>query len=765
MKKPALTILAICLSLISFATPSRVELDTITTYNIDPITIRSNAKETMNLGQLPSATSSIGPRVIRARGLERIKGMSAMVPNLFIADYGSPLTTPIYIRGVGTRGSGQSVGIYVDNVPIMDKSTFDIQMLDLRSIGVLRGPQGTLYGRNAMGGVINIYTISPLDFQGTKIQLSAASHDNYSIHASHYMKFGQKVGLSVGGYFNTAGGYFTNEYNGQKVDKRMDAGGRVKLDWQISDRWRAGLKASYDWTDGGAFAYGLYDKKTGDVAPTNYNDKGSYARQSSNNSLHFQYKDDKVMFTSTTSYQWLNDDMLMDQDFTPEPIFTINQRQNMNAVSQEFAVRSVSNKNYQWSVGAFGFYNDLQTVGNVAFGSAGVKQILQKPFDQISASNPRAPKIRITDATIPNPGLYKTPTWGVALFHQSTFNNAFTEGLSFTVGLRVDYEKQYLDYNTSMAMNLKISMPSAGGRPPMEMPYKLDTTLTGNRSQGFFEYLPRVSIKYECTDNISTWVTASKGHRAGGYNVQMFSEVSQNALKEQAPMGQKPKPIDIDKTVSYAPEITWNYEVGTRGRFFDGIWTVELAGFYMSIRDLQLTQFIEGGSGRILTNAGLGESYGVEFSSHINPISGLMIDINYGYTHATFVDYNAGKDKNGVELNYAGNAIPYTPRHTFALGAIYDLKLPASWLDGLSFAASYGGAGPISWTEAGDVSQKFYGLLDAKVSIEKKNVCLELWGRNLTNAEYGAFYFESFNKSYLQLGRPLTFGANLVLTF
>ncbi|MEG2527778.1 MAG: TonB-dependent receptor [Mucinivorans sp.] len=764
MKKTTLLLLFLWLNLNALATVPAGELDTISTYNIDQVTIRSNAKETQRIGQLPSATSSIGASVIAARGLDRVKSLSSMVPNLFIADYGSPLTTPIYIRGVGTRGSGQSVGIYIDNVPLMDKSTFDIEMLDLRSIGVLRGPQGTLYGRNAMGGVINIYTLSPFDFQGTKIKMTAASHDNYSASASHYMKLSGRVGLSVGGYFSHAGGYFTNQYTGQKVDRRQDAGARVKLDWKISDLWRAGLKASYDWTDGGAFAYGLYDKATGDVAPVNYNDKGRYARQTSNNSLNFQYKDQNVMFTSTTSYQWLNDDMYMDQDFTAEPIFTINQRQNLNAVTQEFAVRSVWNKNYQWSVGAFGFYNDLKTVGDVAFGPAGVKQVLQVPFDKISASNPRAPKITITDATIPNPGFYKTPTWGVAVFHQSTFNNAFTEGLSFTIGLRLDYEKQYLDYNTQMAMNLKISMPGVGGRPPMEMPYKLDTTLQGNRSQGFFEYLPRVSIKYECTDDISTWITASKGHRAGGYNVQMFSEVSQNALKAQAPMGTKPKPIDIDQTVSYAPEITWNYEAGFRANLFKGVWTAELAVFYMQIKDLQLTKFIEGGSGRILTNAGRGQSYGVEFSSHINPVTGLLIDVNYGFTNATFLDYNAGVGKDGVELNYAGNAIPYTPRHTFSVGAIYDWRLPASWLDGISFAASYGGAGPIEWTEAGNVTQKFYGLLDAKISLEKHNIRLELWGRNLLNTQYGAFYFESFGKSYLQAGRPLTFGANLVLT-
>lgn len=734
-------------------------IDSTRTFEIDKVAIRANAKETAVSDRLPSATSVITPAQIESRGLDRLKQISAIVPNLFVADYGSPLSTPIYIRGIGTRGSGQSVGIYVDNVPLMDKSLFDTRLVDVRSIQVLRGPQGTLYGRNAMGGVINIYTPSGLDSEATEFMVSGGSYGTWSARGAHRMKLGKKVGLSLGGSWQSTDGYFTNEYTGKKVDKRSDASGRLRLDWQISDRWRAGFAASYEWTDGGAFAYGLYDKETDKVAPVRYNDKGSYARQSSVNSLNVQYNDDRIQFTSTTSYQWLKDNMWMDQDFTDKSTFTINQRQNMHAVTQEFAVRSIDKKQYQWSVGAFGFYNSLNTTGDVKFGTAGVQDILQKQFDKIGVSNPRAPKITITDPEIPNPGVYNTPSVGAAIFHQSTVNDLFTPGLSFTVGLRLDYEKQWLNYDTQMAMNLNISMPAMGNRPPISQPYRLDTTLMGNRSQQFFEWLPRVSLRYECTEDIVTWITASKGHRTGGYNVQMFSEVSQNALQQLAPMGDKPPAVDIDKTVSYRPEITWNYEFGTRARLFNGVWTMEAAVFYMDIRDLQLTQFINGGSGRILTNAGRGSSYGVEFASIIRPVAGLSIDVNYGYTHAEFSDYKASET-----IDYSGNRIPYTPKHTFSLGASYNLPL-RGWLNEIILSSSVGGAGSIKWTEAGDVTQPFYALLDAKVGFRKGIVTVELWGRNLTNTDYGAFYFESFKKSYVQQGRPLTWGVNVGVKF
>lgn len=747
MKKYPILILAIFSNLTLLA----AQVDTINTHTIPEIVVRANSKETSTLEKVPSATTLITPLRLAERGISRVKQISSIVPNLFIADYGSPLSTPVYIRGVGTRGSGQSVGFYLDNVPILSQSTVDMDLLDISSISILRGPQGTLYGRNAMGGVINIATPSPLDYQGSKLEVGVGNYSTYSAKGSHYMKLGQRVGIGVAAHFNQNKGYFKNIYTNRNVDARDDAGARLKLDWMISDKWFVSLASSYEWTDGGAFAYGLYNPQTEVVAPVNYNDKGSYARQSTSNSLRFQYKDDKVMFTSTTSHQWLSDDMLMDQDFSEKSIFTLNQRQHQNAVSQEFAVRSVSNKNYQWSVGAYGFYTGLSTVGDVTFGADGVKTVLQDNFP---------PFIKINNTTIPNPGTYKTPSWGAAIFHQSTFNNLLTKGLAFTVGLRLDYERQYLDYNTQMAMDLTVSP-----RPDMSIPYKLSTTLTGKRSQQFLQVLPRVSLKYECTPEISTWITASKGHRAGGYNVQMFSEVSQNALQSQVPMGPKPKPMDIDSTVGYTPEITWNYEIGTRGSFFGGDLTAEAVLFYMDIRDLQLTQFIDGGSGRILTNAGRGESYGGEISVTYRPLAGFNLNASYGYTHATFKDYDSGTDKDGLKHNYAGQTIPYTPEHTFSVGASYHLSLKKSaWLSALNFSASYSGAGPIYWSEENNIIQPFYGLLDMRVAVIKDDVKLEIWGRNVLDQKYGAFYFESFDKSYLQLGRPATFGATLSFT-
>lgn len=742
-------LIATTLSLIVAAATAQQHKDSTRNYTLDEVVVRASTKETNNMWKMPSATSLITPAKILNRGIESLKDISTLVPNLYIPDYGSKMTTPLYLRGIGTRSSGQSVAVYVDNIPYMDKSTLDFELMDIQRIEVLRGPQGTLYGRNAMGGIINIYTLSPIDYQGTKISIGAANYGTYAVKASNYSKISSRVGISVAGYYDRSDGYFTNEFTGKKVDKEQSAGGRLKLDWRLTDRLLMNFETSFDYTDQGAFAYGLYDRQTEVVNPVNYNDEGSYRRSMSNNNLRFEYKTPKVLISSNTGFQYLDDDMRMDQDFTEKSIFTINQRQRQSSFSQEFTARSLHSKNYQWSVGAFGFYNDMRTTGDVVFKEDGIKTILQPVFDKIAQSNPRAPKFVITDTEIPNPGTYKTPTWGVSLFHQSTFNNILTKGLSATIGLRFDYERQYLGYNTSILMNIE-PIKMAPGMPPIS---KLDKELIGGLHQDNLQVLPKLSIKYECSPDIMTYATVSKGYKAGGYNVQMFSEVIQKALNPMA------KPVDIATTASYRPELTWNYELGMRADLIGGILRTELALFYMDIADLQLTQFVDGGSGRILSNAGHGESYGVEVAVSAAITPSLTLDANYGFTKATFTDYDDGK------TNYKGNFIPYTPRNTFSVGATYSLLFGKKFIEQLSFTAAYNGCGTIYWTEMNDIKQPFYGLLNAKVSVRHRLAKLELWAKNITSTNYGAFYFESFGNSFVQRGKPFTIGANLILTF
>ena len=190
----------------------------------------------------------------------------------------------------------------------------------------------------------------------------------------------------------------------------------------------------------------------------------------------------------------------------------------------------------------------------------------------------------------------------------------------------------------------------------------------------------------------------------------------------------------------------------------------ELTLFYMDIKDIQLTTFAKGGSGRMISNGGKADSYGVEVSLRSLLTTGLTADLNYGFTRATFRDY-VTLDKNEVETNYKNNFIPYTPRHTVSLGLQYTKLFRNCWFDQFTVSAQYTGAGKIFWTEKNDISQDFYGVLNGKAGVRKGAVNLNVWSRNITNTDYQAFYFESFDNSFIQKGKPFQIGAEVTVAF
>lgn len=141
--------------------------DSLKIVDIEEVVVIATPKENRKLRELPVAATVLSQDNMRANQVNSVKNLTGIVPNLFIPDYGSKLTTSIYIRGIGSRINTPSVGLYVDNIPYIDKSAFDFNYADIERIDILRGPQGTLYGRNTMGGLIKVHTKSPFTYQGT----------------------------------------------------------------------------------------------------------------------------------------------------------------------------------------------------------------------------------------------------------------------------------------------------------------------------------------------------------------------------------------------------------------------------------------------------------------------------------------------------------------------------------------------------------------------------------------------------------------------
>jgi outer membrane receptor protein involved in Fe transport len=746
------------------------QLDTLKTYRISEVLVTSSAKETNNLRKLPASVTLVSPQAITERRISELKDLSSLVPNLYIPDYGAKLTSAIYIRGIGARSSGQSVGLYVDNVPYLDKSIFDFELTDISRIEVLRGPQGTLYGRNAMGGIVNIYTLSPFNYQGTRLSLSGGNYGQFKAKAATYQKLSPTVGLSVSAYYDRNDGYFTNIHTGKKADAEESVGGRLKFDWHALPQLNIAYTFSTDYGTQGGFPYGLYHRETGKADPVNIGDSSAYKRFILTNSLFLEYTAPRFILTSTTGHQYFNDDMRMDQDFSPKDIFTLQQKQTQNALSEEIVIRGANPSNYHWSFGLYGFYDDMNIDAPVIFKEDGVQEILQNVFNNLKANNPAMPYLYVLDKQLYIPGLFHTPSWGAALFHQSTYNNLFTPGLSVTAGLRLDYERQKMAYNSTADIHMGMSF--IGPDNIIELPVGT-SSVQDTISQSSWQLLPKLSLKYECTPRTYTYISVAKGYKAGGYNVQMSADVMQTQMQYDMMSKYVPhlapnyKPEPLDKVTSYQPEHSWNYELGIRSELVVNTLNAELTFFYTDIREMQLTKFVDSGNGRILANAGHARSIGLEASAFWKITDNLSADVNYGLTDARFIDYIFEKKIDGeiMRTDCKDNRVPYIPNHTLNVGLQYSKLLRGQWIDQFTASAQASGFGSIEWTELNDISQPFYVRTDAKFGVRKGRLRLDIWCRNLTNTQYSAFYFESFGNSFVQKGKPFRFGADVSYNF
>ncbi len=192
----------------------------------DSIVMKYTAKEVViesfkqndNLFTQPISASLLTGKDMDVYNIQNIKEVTALIPNLYMPDYGSKMTSPVFIRGIGAAKNAPSVGLYVDGVPYFDRSSFDFNINDIERIEVLRGSQGTLYGRNTMGGIINVFTKSPFKYKGTNLNISAGNYHSYQTGVSHYGNVDNKLGYAVSGNYMHSGGYFNNTFTEKKAD-------------------------------------------------------------------------------------------------------------------------------------------------------------------------------------------------------------------------------------------------------------------------------------------------------------------------------------------------------------------------------------------------------------------------------------------------------------------------------------------------------------------------------------------------------------------
>lgn len=719
-------------------------------YSIAPVSVVGASKQ-QGLVERSVASTTVFRDEAGREDIRDIRSLSSFAPNFHIPEYGSRMTSSIYVRGMGARIDQPAVGLYVDDVPYMNKNAYDFDLLDLRSIQLLRGPQSTLYGRNAMAGVMNVYTLSPLDWTGTRAMAEYGTANAFRARASHYARIGDGTGISIGGYYLRGDGYFDNACNGEKADWERGGGGRMKVEWQ-----RGGLHVTNTFNaegiNQGGWPYRYVDPDSGEKQEVAFNDPCRYRRLTLGDAVNLSVSRERWSFTSVTSWAYLDDRMTLDQDFTPRSMFTLQQSQREHTFTED-AVLRYSKSRYSGLFGAFGFAKNLKMSAPVRFKRDGIDElILANANAGLQHIFPNA-RLLIAEDEFDIASDFGYPVWGAAFYHTSELRAG---RWLFGAGVRFDYEHAALQYDSRAEINYRFTMTM----PDFKL---LSSRFEGRSEKSFFEVLPRVAVSYEAPSGSGVYLSVSKGYKAGGFNTQIFSDILQNRIMTDMMtdlgMGAAGDGYDAGKATAYKPEHSWNYELGAHiGDIRDA--SIDLAVFYIDCRDQQLTVFPSGKStGRMMTNAGRTRSFGVEATAAWTPVAGVDLRAAYGYTDARFLRYDDGLN------DYRDKYVPYAPQHTLSLSGDYTLNLHSRLLDRITLHAGWRGAGRIYWNESNTLSQPFYGLLSASVGLHRGAVSLEIWGRNLTDCEYDTFYFVSVGNAFMQSGRPRTLGLRIAFEF
>ena len=751
-----------------------VELnDTSKVVDLDEVVVVSQPKEATLLRLQPVSSNLFGASEMQRLQVRDLRELSAYVPSFSMPQYGSRLTSSIYMRGTGSRmnAAASSVPVYYDHIPLMSKSAFNSHFYMLDRVDVLRGPQATLYGMNSEGGLVRIYSKDPMRYQGTDIALGVGNHFQRKAEVAHFHRPSENFAFSVAGFYQGQDGFFDNTNLNEKNDKGNEAGAKVRLMWQMTSRLKADLTADYQFTKENAFPYGLYDIANDEVALPATTFMNTYRRQMLNTGLNLTYELDRLRIASTTSYQHLYDYMDMDQDYTPADRMALMQHQKMNALTEELAVRTHDNSRWQWTTGVFVAYQHTTTDAPVTFGPALTGTIAKG----ILSAMPSAVQSMFTTWEIPCFDVdetFKTPQTNLGIFHES--NIELTDRLKATVGLRLDYMKAKVEYDSRGSLDLHYIANMMGTQ--LEETFTLTDSVINNTSKSTLQLLPKLGLVYLLGNHGSNiYVQLSKGYRAGGYNIQMFSDILQTEMQTN---GKNLRTGDfnvthdaaayeeVNRTIEYEPETSWNFEVGAHLNLFDNRLKADIAAYYLKVSNLQLTKMASNYSfGRMMVNAGKSRSCGVELGLRGQAVDNRLIwAATYSMTHANFREYTDSVKVDGTmtEVDYKGNKVPFVPQHMFSGMVDYRFDITSDGLlRSLTLGVNVAGQGKTYWDEANTAAQKFYATMGAHVQLDMGAVSLDLWGRNLTDTRYATFGLAYSGGFIGQRGLPLQFGVDM----
>jgi len=582
-------------------------------------------------------------------------------------------------------------------------------------VEVVKGPQGALYGKNAIGGAINIYSQDPTNILTNKLKVG---YGNGNSKSAQFVSSGalikDKVFFRASAQYKETDGLLTNEFLNKKVDFRKDINLRGQIKVELSDRLNVTGSYQYFNLDGGAAYYSV--NPTGnlfvpgtpggvlDPNPVDGNNvivsnvlgtsdmKNNYAY------LKFEYNTGSIRFQSITSYNRVDRSTFGDFDFLEENLFTQNEKTGTKTFNQEFRMQNSSNDSkISWDLG--GFY---QNVEEKLFQDGLVTDF--NTFDQFN----------VVAADVVN------TTSTIALFGFADYKIA--DKFSIAAGFRLDFDK-FTQENLLFAYN-------------------------SNRNNN--EFQPKVTLTYRATDSFLLFANYGRGYRTGGFN---------------------PAATDLFDS-DFDDETTDSYELGYKTSWWNNRLIINGAFFYTDFKNqqqyiLDLNQFFPG-----IYNYEESRIVGYEVDTRLRLTKWLDVTANYGYTDAEIVKggTTGGPDGEATDNNqYNGKKTPFVPVSSYSIGLASKFNLT----EALKFNAfaNLNNTGKTYWHESNREEHitDAYSLIDARLSLEYKSVEFAIWGRNLGDTQYyqefsiGEFFGSPEDVGWR--GQPRTMGIELSVKF
>jgi len=663
---------------------------------------------------IPESVVTLTSKEIENKGIVNIQTFSDQIPNVNFTTSQNVGNNFITVRGISHIRNGESpIAFVIDGVTLPDANLLNQELFDVAMIEIVKGPQGALYGKNAIAGAINIVTNQPTNNFSNKVAVGFSSGNLFKTQLSSTGPLVKdKLFYRISGSYKKGDGVIKNTTLNKTVDFIEDLTLRGQLKAKLSDKVTATLTGQSIDTKGGATYYASNSTAI-DYSPDDFDNLVILADQYGKSGIKGTYGNlkldvafDKTNLTSSTTYNKGDRFHQGDLDFSPADVLRQYQDSNSKTFNQEIKLSSAndSNSKVTWDLGAFYQKADklIYLIATADFG------FFAPPF---------------------------APSGIQSDFAESDFTNTYKTFAGFG----------FLDYKVSDKFTI-----SAGLRYDNDKIEQDNRTLNTNPSKTDSQLQPKLSLSFKATDNTLLYTNYGRGYRSGGFNQATTVRFGEG----------------------YEAEITDNYELGMKNSLWNDRLIINMATYYINFKNQQLyALLIDGGAGNILIgnfNLPKSESYGFELDFKLRASNYLDILASYGLSKSKILEgtstYSIGA--NDV-VDVAGKNTPLIPQNSFTLGleSNFNISEKVTFNGNISLK----GTGKIYWHEDNDAASASYNLLNARFGLNFNNISINVWGSNILDQQYITEFFDQpFSNGGSDLswrGNPAMYGLDLSYKF